>query len=65
MREGELVAVLRKRLSKVNAEWQALTRQEHRSPAKLERMNELRTRRLALMTELFEIDRRTAIETAA
>ena len=43
-------------LREVNAEWRELARQSG-SAAKLSRMGELRTQRLALMTDLFNIER--------
>lgn len=65
MRESELKVALRQRLSAVNAEWRVLTRDNDKSAIKLERMNQLRTRRLALMTELLEIEQRTSVDSAA
>jgi hypothetical protein len=49
------LAVLKLVLSEVNAEWRALARQSG-SAAKLSRMGELRTQRLALMTRIFNIE---------
>ena len=60
MRESELKVALRQRLGAVNSEWRVLTRDNDKCALKLERMNELRTRRLALMTELFEIEQRSS-----
>lgn len=65
MRESELKVALRQRLSAVNAEWRVLTRDNDKSAIKLERMNQLRTRRLALMTELLEIEQRASVDSAA
>jgi hypothetical protein len=48
-------ALLRELLGKVNAEWRALSRQSG-TEAKLSRMSELRAQRLALMTEIFDLD---------
>lgn len=44
------------RLTKVNAEWRELSRVSG-TEAKLSRMVELRSARLALTSELFELDR--------
>ena len=49
------LAVLRLMLSEVNAEWRELARQTG-SDAKLSRMGELRTQRLALMTRIFNLE---------
>jgi antitoxin component HigA of HigAB toxin-antitoxin module len=49
------LAVLKLVLSEVNAEWRALARQIG-SAAKLSRMGELRTQRLAVMTRIFNIE---------
>jgi antitoxin component HigA of HigAB toxin-antitoxin module len=49
------LAVLRLMLSDVNAEWRDLARQSG-SAAKLSRMGELRTQRLALMTRIFNAE---------
>ena len=49
------LAVLRLMLSQVNAEWHELARQSG-STAKLSRMGELRTQRLALMTRIFNVE---------
>ena len=54
--ENGQLALLRERLRRVNAEWRDLTRQSG-SEARLSRMSELRAKRLALMTEIFELDR--------
>jgi hypothetical protein len=48
-------AVLKLMLSEVNAEWCELARQSG-SAAKLSRMADLRTQRLALMTRIFNIE---------
>ena len=50
--------VLRQRLAAVNSEWRMLTREKPKCASQLGRMDELRTQRLVLMTELFEFDRR-------
>ena len=55
MRESELA--LRQKLGAVNAEWRALSRERNKSAQMLQRMDELRTHRLALMSELFDIQR--------
>jgi hypothetical protein len=49
------LAVLKLVLYEVNTEWRELARQR-RSAAKLSRMGELRTQRLALMTRIFNIE---------
>jgi antitoxin component HigA of HigAB toxin-antitoxin module len=49
------VAVLKLMLSEVNAEWRELARQSG-SAAKLSRLAELRTQRLALMTRIFNME---------
>ena len=49
------LAVLRLMLSDVNVEWRELARQSG-SAAKLSRMGELRTQRLALMTRIFNVE---------
>ena len=49
------LAVLTMMLREVNAEWRELARQSG-STAKLSRMGELRTQRLALVTHLFKIE---------
>ena len=49
------LAVLTLMLSEVNAEWRELARQSG-STAKLSRMGELRTQRLALMTRIFNVE---------
>ena len=49
------VAVLKLMLSEINAEWRELARQSG-SAAKLSRMGELRTQRLALMTRMFKLE---------
>jgi hypothetical protein len=49
------LSVLKLMLSEVNAEWRELARQSG-SAAKLSRMGELRTQRLALMTRIFNIE---------
>jgi hypothetical protein len=49
------LAVLRLMLSDVNAEWRDLASQSG-SAAKLSRMGELRTQRLALMTRIFNVE---------
>jgi hypothetical protein len=48
-------AVLKLILTEVNAEWRELARQSG-SAAKLSRMGELRTQRLALMTRIFNME---------
>ena len=50
------LAVLRGTLREVNAEWRALV-SESGNAAKLSRLADLRTQRLALMTRIFEIER--------
>lgn len=49
------LAVLKLMLSEVNTEWRERARQSG-STAKLSRMGELRTQRLALMTRIFNIE---------
>jgi hypothetical protein len=51
------IAALKENLARVNAEWRDLARQSG-SEAKLSRMIELRTERLTLMTDLFELESR-------
>ena len=58
MRDDERGVVLREMLRRVNAEWRTLTRQSG-SEAKLSRMSELRSQRLALMTEIFDLDQKS------
>jgi hypothetical protein len=58
MRDDERGVVLREMLGRVNAEWRILTRQSG-SEAKLSRMSELRSQRLALMTEIFDLDQKS------
>ena len=58
MREGELKVALRLRLGAVNAQWRVLTRETENTPKKIRKMEELRSQRLALMTALFEFERR-------
>lgn len=53
----EQLAVLRGMLARVNAEWRDLARQSG-SEAKLSRMCELRSQRLALMSEVFDLEQR-------
>jgi hypothetical protein len=48
---------LRTMLANLNAEWRLLTRQSG-NEAKFSRMSELRLQRLALVSALFEIERR-------
>jgi hypothetical protein len=55
MRDEARRTLLREMLVEVNAEWQALSRQSG-TDAKLSRMSELRAQRLALMTEIFNLD---------
>lgn len=50
--QRDKLALLRGMLAEVNTEWRVLARQSG-SEAKLSRMSELRSRRLALMTEIF------------
>ena len=50
--------VLRQRLAAVNSEWRTLAREKPKCASQLGRMDELRTQRLALMTDLFEFERR-------
>jgi hypothetical protein len=50
--------VLRQRLAAVNSEWRMLTREKPKRASQLGRLDELRTQRLVLMTELFEFERR-------
>ena len=56
---------LRQKLSTVNAEWHVLSRERDKCAKMLRRMDELRTRRLALMTELFELQRQQVKDSAA
>ena len=55
MQDDKRRELLREMLGKVNAEWRLLARQSG-SQAKLSRMGELRSQRLALMTQIFELD---------
>jgi hypothetical protein len=48
--------ILRTMLANVNTEWRLLAR-ESGNDAKLSRMSELRSQRLALVSALFEIER--------
>ncbi len=57
MTENDLSIALRQRLRDINAEWRKLTREQNRSATRLQRLNELRSQRLAKMAELFERDR--------
>ena len=63
MRDNELA--LRQKLAAVNAEWRVLSRERDKNAKMLRRMDELRTRRLALMTELFELHGQQVRDSAA
>ena len=58
MRDDERREVLREMLGRVDAEWRTLTRQTG-SEAKLSRMSQLRSQRLALITEIFDLDQKS------
>ena len=58
MREEDKGNLLRMMLGEVNREWRELSRQTG-NEAKLSRMSELRAQRLALMTEIFELDQKS------
>lgn len=58
MREEDQGNLLRVMLGEVNREWRELSRQTG-NEAKLSRMAELRAHRLALMTEIFELDQKS------
>lgn len=58
MQDDKQRELLREMLGKVNAEWRLLARQSG-SHAKLSRMGELRSQRLALMTKIFELDQQS------
>jgi hypothetical protein len=55
MKNEERRVVLREMLAKVNREWRELARASGRE-AKLSRMIELRSQRLAVTAEMFELD---------
>ncbi len=56
MTENDLSVVLRQRLRDINAEWRKISREQNRCATRLQRLNELRSQRLAKMAELFERD---------
>ena len=56
MKNEDRRVVLGKKLAKVNKEWRELSRASGRE-AKLSRMMELRSQRLAVTAEMFELDR--------
>ena len=58
MREEDKGYLLRMMLGEVNREWRDLSRQSG-NEAKLSRMGDLRAQRLALMTEIFELDQKS------
>lgn len=56
MTENERRTLLRDMLARVNAEWRDLSRASG-TEAKLSRMKELRSARLTITSEIFELDR--------
>jgi hypothetical protein len=59
MTENERRSLLRDMLARVNAEWRDLSRTSG-TEAKLSRMRELRSSRLAITSEIFALERRAS-----
>ena len=50
--------LLRQRLGEVNAEWRALYKQKEKTPEARDRMRYLNDRRIELVIEIVDLDRR-------